>query len=242
MEPRAFGIAAAVFCLLSCTTSGAPQTRGDADWDTQRKRMVEQHLRARDIRDGRVLDAMMSVPRHLFVPEPERTEPYGDFPLPIGYSQTISQPYIVGFMSQALDVQPEHKVLEIGTGSGYQAAVLGKLAKVVYTIEIVAPLAERAQETLKRVGITNVHVRTGNGYLGWPEEAPFDRIMVTAAPEEVPPALLAQLKVGGLMVIPVGAVVQELRVLRRTPAGTETLDTLPVRFVPMTGKPKPQGR
>jgi protein-L-isoaspartate(D-aspartate) O-methyltransferase len=240
MTARGCGFGALVLFLLSCTTTGSPQSRGTPDWDAQRKRMVEQQLRARDIVDPRVLDAMLDLPRHAFVPQPEQTEPYGDFPLPIGYSQTISQPYIVGFMTQALDVRPDHKVLEIGTGSGYQAAVLSKLAKVVYTIEIVAPLADRARETMKSLGLANVHVRTGNGYLGWPEEAPFDRIIVTAAPDEVPPALVAQLKVGGRMAIPVGTAVQELRVLRRTASGTETLDTLPVRFVPMTGKPKPE--
>jgi protein-L-isoaspartate(D-aspartate) O-methyltransferase len=142
-------------------------------------------------------------------------------------------------MTQALEVQPDHTVLEIGTGSGYQAAVLAVLARDVYSIEIVAPLADRARETLARLGYRNVHTRTGNGYLGWPEHAPYDRIMVTAAPQQVPPALVAQLKVGGLMAIPVGeSGFQELRVLRRTDSGLETLATLPVRFVPMTGKPK----
>ena len=239
MNAHGFVFAALVLLLLSCTTSGTPQVRSAGDWDAQRRRMVDEQLRARDIVDRRVLDAMLAVPRHLFVPEADRTEPYGDFPLPIGHSQTISQPYIVAFMTQALDLAPDHEVLEIGTGSGYQAAVLGRLARDVYTIEIVEPLADRARDTLARLGHTNVHVRTGNGYLGWPEQGPFDRIMVTAAPDEVPPALVAQLKVGGLMVIPVGTTVQELRVLRRTRSGTETLKTLPVRFVPMTGKPKP---
>jgi protein-L-isoaspartate(D-aspartate) O-methyltransferase len=142
-------------------------------------------------------------------------------------------------MTQALEVQPEHRVLEIGTGSGYQAAVLAELAREVFTIEIVAPLAERARETLARLGYRNTRTRTGNGYLGWPEHAPYDRVMVTAAPDDVPRALVEQLKIGGLMAIPVGTVVQELRILRRTEKGTETLATLPVRFVPMTGKPKP---
>ena len=201
--------------------------------------MVDEQLRARDIQDARVLEAMLAVPRHLFVPEPQRGDAYGDFPLSIGYGQTISQPYIVGFMTQALDVRPDHTVLEIGTGSGYQAAVLARLVKTVYTIEIVEPLAQRSRATLKDLGFNNVAVRAGNGYLGWPEEAPFDRIIVTAAPDEVPAALVQQLKVGGRMAIPVGTVSQELRILRRTEAGLETLATLPVRFVPMTGKPKP---
>jgi protein-L-isoaspartate(D-aspartate) O-methyltransferase len=202
--------------------------------------MVNEQLRARDITDARVLDAMLKVPRHLFVPEPQRSQAYGDYPLPIGHDQTISQPYIVAFMSQGLKVEPGHRVLEIGTGSGYQAAILGLLAKEVYTIEIVQPLADRARATLAEQGHRNVHVRHGNGYLGWPEHAPFDRIMVTAAPAEVPPALVEQLKIGGLMAIPVGTVSQELRILRRTATGLETLATLPVRFVPMTGKPGPR--
>ena len=206
-------------------------------FEAARRQMVDEQLEARDIRDRRVLDVMRKVARHLFVPEAQRSRAYEDTPLPIGHNQTISQPYIVAYMTQALDVQPGHRVLEIGTGSGYQAAVLGALAGRVYTIEIVEALATQARSTLAALGYSNVDVRTGNGYLGWPEQAPFDRIMVTAAPREVPPALVQQLKVGGLMAIPVGDIVQELRVLRRTATGMETLRTLPVRFVPMTGKP-----
>jgi protein-L-isoaspartate(D-aspartate) O-methyltransferase len=229
-------IAAVLIALnLAC---GTGQTTLQRDWAADRTRMVAEQLRARDITSTRVLDAMLRVPRHLFVPETQRDRAYGDFPLPIGHEQTISQPYIVAFMTQALDIAPEHRVLEIGTGSGYQAAVLGELTKEVYTIEIVAPLAERARVTLSSLGYRNIHVRTGNGYLGWAEHAPYDRVMVTAAPDEVPPALIKQLKVGGLMAIPVGTIDQELRILRRTAAGTETLRTLPVRFVPMTNKPK----
>jgi protein-L-isoaspartate(D-aspartate) O-methyltransferase len=198
--------------------------------------MVDQQLRGRDIKDPRVLAAMEKVPRHLFVPANVRHEAYGDHPVPIGHGQTISQPYIVAFMTEALELGREHRVLEIGTGSGYQAAVLGELAKEVFTIEIVEPLATRARETLKTLGYRNIHVRAGNGYAGWPEEAPFDRIMVTAAPEEVPPALVEQLKIGGLMAIPVGSFAQTLRIMRRTPEGMTTIKTLPVRFVPMTGK------
>lgn len=208
-------------------------------YEAERRRMVAEQLEARDIHDPRVLAAIRTVPRHLFVPESLRDEAYSDSPLRIGYDQTISQPYIVAFMTQALDVRPEHVVLEIGTGSGYQAAVLSRLARQLYTIEIVPALASRARATLAELGHRNVEVRTGNGYLGWPEHAPYDRIMVTAAPDEVPPALVEQLKVGGLMAIPVGAGSQELRILRRTSAGLETIETLPVRFVPMTGKPKP---
>jgi protein-L-isoaspartate(D-aspartate) O-methyltransferase len=222
---------------LACVVSETRVQRGAHDWRAERRRMVDEQLRARDIRSARVLDAMLRVPRHLFVPEPQRTKAYSDSPLPIGHEQTISQPYIVAFMTQALDVAPGHRVLEVGTGSGYQAAILGALAKDVYSVEIVAPLAERARETLLALGYRNIQVRTGNGYLGWPEHAPYDRIMVTAAPDEVPTALLQQLKLRGLIVIPVGTVTQELRILRRTVTGTETLGTLPVRFVPMTNKP-----
>jgi protein-L-isoaspartate(D-aspartate) O-methyltransferase len=230
---------ALLFVPVLMTIGPAPSLQiASPDPAAQRQRMVDEQLRTRDIKDARVLEAMRSVPRHEFVPAAQRAAAYRDSPLPIGYEQTISQPYIVAFMTQALKVEPTHKVLEIGTGSGYQAAILSRLAKVVYTIEIVAPLATRARETLARLNVRNVQVRTGNGYLGWPEEAPFDRIMVTAAPDAVPPALVSQLKVGGLMAIPVGTVEQELRILRRTPGGTETLETLPVRFVPMTGKPK----
>jgi protein-L-isoaspartate(D-aspartate) O-methyltransferase len=224
--------------LLACSPGERQLPDDDPERERERARMVIEQLRGRDIHSPRVLDAMRAVPRHLFVPDAQRAGAYGDFPLPIGHGQTISQPYIVAFMTQALDVGPGDRVLEIGTGSGYQAAVLARLAKEVYTIEIVAPLAERARETLSGLGYGNVHVRTGNGYLGWPEHAPYDRIMVTAAPDEVPPALLQQLKVGGLMAIPVGTTYQELRILRRTATGTETLHTLPVRFVPMVKKPK----
>jgi protein-L-isoaspartate(D-aspartate) O-methyltransferase len=228
---------AIVLAALACGDSVTGTQRGSHDRDGERRRMVDEQLKARDIRDARVLEAMLTVPRHLFVPEAQRAEAYTDAPLPIGHGQTISQPYIVAFMTQALSVQPGDRILEIGTGSGYQAAVLSALANAVYTIEIVAPLAERARDTLTRLGYRNIQVRTGNGYRGWPEHAPYDRIIVTAAPDEVPAALVQQLKIGGVMAIPVGTVTQELRILRRTATGTETLRTLPVRFVPMTGKP-----
>ncbi len=229
--------AALALLVSSCDTPDTPQQR-ERDWASARAAMVADQLRARDVSNPRVLDAMSRVPRHLFVPEPLRADAYGDFPLPIGHGQTISQPYIVGFMSQALEIQPQHRVLEIGTGSGYQAAILAELAKEVYTIEIVTPLADRARSTLVGLGYTNVRIKAGNGYLGWPEHAPYDRVMVTAAPDDVPRALVEQLRVGGLMAIPVGTVEQELRILRRTDTGLETLRTLPVRFVPMVGKPK----
>jgi protein-L-isoaspartate(D-aspartate) O-methyltransferase len=222
---------------LACAADSVNQQAPWGDRAAERRQMVDEQLVARDIRDSRVLEAMQRVPRHEFVPEEHRAQAYVDSPLPIGYGQTISQPYIVAFMTQALEIAPGHRVLEIGTGSAYQAAILATLAKEVYTIEIVAPLAERARETLTRLGYRNVEVRSGNGYFGWPEQAPFDRIMVTAAPDDVPPALVEQLKINGLMAIPVGTVTQELRILRRAASGIERLTTLPVRFVPMTGKP-----
>ena len=222
-------------CMLGASVGGLQRAAGS--FDAERLRMVNEQLKARDIHDPRVLEAMAKVPRHLFVPESVRAQAYSDSALPIGYDQTISQPYIVAFMTQALDVQRGHRILEIGTGSGYQAAVLGLLADRVYSIEIVEPLAVRARDTLADLGAHNIEVRTGNGYLGWPEYAPYDRIIVTAAPDEVPPRLVEQVKIGGVMVIPVGTVTQQLRILRRTSAGMETLGTLPVRFVPMTGKP-----
>jgi protein-L-isoaspartate(D-aspartate) O-methyltransferase len=227
-----------VLGLAAMACSGTSDGQPARDWTTERQRMIDEQLRARDIRSERVLNAMATVPRHLFIPEPHRADAYRDSPVPIGYGQTISQPYIVAFMTQALEIAPDDRVLEIGTGCGYQAAVLATLARDVYSIEIIAPLAERARDTLSTLGYGNVEVRTGNGYLGWPEHAPYDRIMVTAAPDEVPDALVQQLKVGGVMAVPVGTVIQELRILRRTDRGTETLETLPVRFVPMTNKPK----
>ena len=234
------GACAVVLAGAACAGGTSMIESGQDRWQAERSRMVDQQLRARDIRSDRVLDAMRRVPRHRFVPDAEQQGAYGDAPLPIGHGQTISQPYIVAFMTEALDVAPTHRVLEIGTGSGYQAAVLGELAGEVFTMEIVEPLGERARQTLAELGYGNVRVRLGNGYAGWPEEAPFDRIMVTAAPEEIPPALVEQLKVGGIMAIPVGAYDQELRILRRTPSGLELVRTLPVRFVPMTGKQESQ--
>ena len=207
------------------------------DLTSQRARMVERQIAARGVRDSAVLAAMRSVARERFLPPHLEEFAYQDSPLPIEQGQTISQPFIVALMTHLLQVNPGDRVLEIGTGSGYQAAVLSQLGAEVFTIEIIPPLADRAREALAGLGYRNVQVRTGNGYLGWPEHAPYDRIIVTAAPDEVPAALVEQLKVGGLMAIPVGRFIQELRILRRTPGGTELLSTLPVRFVPMTGNP-----
>jgi protein-L-isoaspartate(D-aspartate) O-methyltransferase len=195
--------------------------------------MVDDQLRGRGISDERVLAAMRSVPRERFVPSAVSSRAYADHPLPIGYGQTISQPYIVAYMSETLQVSKRSKVLEIGTGSGYQAAVLGELAGEVYSIEIVPELADRARQTLDAMGYKNIHVRTGDGYRGWPEEAPFDRIMVTAAPDHVPQPLVDQLATGGRLVIPVGRTEQDLLLITRTPTGIVQRRTIPVRFVPL---------
>jgi protein-L-isoaspartate(D-aspartate) O-methyltransferase len=215
-------------------------SRADAqDHQAGARRMVQGQLRARGIADERVLAAMAKVPRHRYVPEAIRHEAYDDSPLPIGFGQTISQPYIVAFMTEALALQPSDVVLEIGSGSGYQAAILGELAREVYTIEVVPELAERARRTLEAEGYRNVHVRAGDGYQGWPEHAPFTKIIVTAAPEEVPAALVEQLAVGGTMILPVGPHMgeQELRILTKSEEGTVTRRSLAVRFVPMV-KPR----
>ncbi|MEJ2218069.1 MAG: protein-L-isoaspartate(D-aspartate) O-methyltransferase [Gemmatimonadota bacterium] len=202
-----------------------------------RREMVRRQIAGRGIRDRAVLRAMRTVPRHEFVPGPLLALAYLDQPVPIGHGQTISQPYIVAFMAEAAAIEPEDRVLEIGTGSGYGAAVLAELAREVYTIEIVSALAEQARGTLQRLGYADVHVRTGNGWLGWREHAPYDALVVTAAPDRVPPALVEQLAPGGTMVVPVGEIVQTLRVLRKTESGLEEVASLPVRFVPMVGKP-----
>lgn len=209
------------------------QVRDSSGLVALREEMVRRQIEARGVRDSAVLRAMREVPRHEFVPEAPPAQAYGDFPLPIGLGQTISQPYIVAFMAEAADISPEDRVLEIGTGSGYGAAVLAELASLVYTIEIVPELAERARSILGRQDIENVEVRTGNGWLGWPEHAPFDAVVVTAAPDEIPPNLVDQLALGGTLVVPVGDLIQTLRVLRKTPDGMIEEASLPVRFVPM---------
>jgi len=213
-----------------------PKGSSEADFEMLRKLMVEVQLAGRDINNPRVLDAMAAVSRHEFVPEPMRRFAYADEPLTIGYGQTISQPYIVAFMTEQLDPKPGDCVLEIGTGSGYQAAVLSRLVARVYTIEIIKLLAMRAEADLKRLGYNNVKVLAGDGYRGWPEYAPFDAIIVTCAPDSIPQPLLDQLKDGGRMIIPVGSpgCHQELRLLEKHGTGIVTRTVLPVRFVPMT--------
>jgi len=202
-----------------------------------RERMVETQIRARDITNTAVLQAMGRVPRHLFVPDDVRPFAYEDRPLPIGRGQTISQPYIVAYMTEALQVEPSHTVLEIGTGSGYQAAILAEIVKQVYSVEIVPDLAETARRSIAEAGYKNIEVRTGNGYMGWHDQAPFDRIIVTAAPAEIPQSLVDQLAVGGVMVVPVGTASQEIVVINRTPDGIVQKRTIEVRFVPMVSKP-----
>jgi protein-L-isoaspartate(D-aspartate) O-methyltransferase len=217
----------------------APAAQPDPQEDVlavARQRMVEQ-IRARGVTDPHVLAAVAAVPRHLFVPEAERRDAYADHPLPIGNGQTISQPYMVALMTSLLDLHPGQRVLEVGTGSGYQAAVLSRLAGEVYSIEILAPLARRARSTLAELGYRNVHLRIGDGYKGWPDAAPFDGIIVTAAPKRIPEPLIAQLKTGGKMVIPVGDTLQDLLVLtKRADGGVDTSKVMPVLFVPMTGE------
>jgi protein-L-isoaspartate(D-aspartate) O-methyltransferase len=198
--------------------------------------MVDDQLRARGITDSIVLAAMLKVPRHLFVPSGIVNSAYEDTALPLTHGQTISQPFIVAYMTQALELKGGEKVLEIGTGSGYQAAVLAEIVKEVYTIEILPELAKRAEEVLTSLGYKNIHFRTGDGYLGWPEYAPFDAIIVTAAPDHVPQPLVDQLKRGGRMIIPLGRIDQKLLVIEKGDTGITRRSTIPVRFVPMTGK------
>ncbi|MBZ5515548.1 MAG: protein-L-isoaspartate(D-aspartate) O-methyltransferase [Acidobacteriia bacterium] len=218
------------------TPSPTP-TLSDSEAQRQaRERMVHEQIEDRGVHDKRVLAAMRKVPRHVFVPPEMQSHAYADGPLPIGYGQTISQPYIVAFMTEALELKPQDKVLEIGTGSGYQAAVLAELVREVFSIEIVEPLGKEAEERLKRLGYSNLKVKIADGYRGWPEAAPFDAIIVTAAPNHVPPALVNQLREGGRMVLPVGRLPQDLIRVRRTPNGVKQESLLPVLFVPMTGE------
>jgi protein-L-isoaspartate(D-aspartate) O-methyltransferase len=208
----------------------------DTELAEERERMVQEQIESRGVEDPRVLAVLRAVARHEFVPDPQRAHAYEDRPLAIGEGQTISQPYIVAVMTELLELEGDEKVLEIGTGSGYQAAVLGRLAREVYTIEIVSELAGRAEANLRRLGYANVHVREGDGYRGWPEQAPFDAILVTAAPERVPQPLVDQLAVGGRLVAPVGDVFQDLVLVTRDAEGVRQKRLIGVRFVPMTGE------
>lgn len=201
--------------------------------------MVRRQIEARGVADPNVLEAMRTVPRHAFVPQAQRANAYEDRPLYIGHGQTISQPYVVAFMTEALELEPNSVVLEIGTGSGYQAAVCAEIAKEVWTIEIVEPLAESAARLLTELGYANVHVKAGDGYYGWPQEGPFDAIIGTAAAGEVPPPLIEQLKIGGRMILPVGSRLglQYLILATKDEQGQlHRREVMPVRFVPMTGR------
>ncbi len=233
--PTLFFVAVMAACQSPQPQQDSLPTGSDAPdpFAAERARMVEEQLRARGIREPAVLAAMTRVPRHEFVPAAVLAMAYTDGPLPIGFEQTISQPYIVAYMTEAAEISPGDKVLEIGTGSGYQAAILAELAREVYTIELIPVLATRAGTVLQRRGYTNVRARTGDGYAGWKEHAPFDAILVTAAPDHVPPALVDQLAVNGRMIIPVGRGEQEMRVITRTAAGVTQQSTLLVRFVPL---------
>ncbi len=255
---------AAALALLLCGRCGAvgggepagpetppppPRERVDARQDppdeapgfaAARRRMVEADIAPRGIRDPAVLEAMRNVHRHRFVPERLAQQAYVDHPLPIGQGQTISQPYIVALMTELAELSPTDRVLEVGTGSGYQAAVLAEIVEQVHSIEIVKELSRSATRLLAELGYTNIETRVGDGYRGWPDAAPFDAIVVTAAPPHIPEPLQEQLAVGGRLVIPVGRNYQELVVIERTETGFERHRSIPVRFVPMTGKAQEQ--
>ncbi len=222
---------------LLVLTSFPLHANGDGkDYSREREQMVASQIASRGVHDPLTLAAMRKVPRHLFVPAAYRAQAYDDHPVPIGHAQTISQPYVVAFMTEVVGLRGGETVLEVGTGCGYQAAVLAEIAARVYTIEIVEPLAKESAERLSRLGYANVSVRAGDGYLGWPEAAPFDAEMVTAAAPRIPQPLLEQLRDGGRLIVPVGEDWQELVLVTRRGQRFEERRVLPVRFVPMTGK------
>lgn len=226
---------ASLFLLVA--GCGASSNTTPVSPDDERAAMVNTQIEARGIKAPAVLEAMRTVPRHEFLPLRLRHEAYADYPLPIGHGQTISQPYIVAFMTDAIRPQPGEKILEVGAGSGYQAAILAQMGAEVYTVEIVEPLADLARANLERLGYNNAHVRHADGFRGWPEHAPFDAIVVTCAPDKIPPDLIAQLREGGRMIIPVGGgMEQQLLLLRKNGDRIEKQSVLPVRFVPMTGE------
>ncbi|MDK2976591.1 MAG: protein-L-isoaspartate(D-aspartate) O-methyltransferase [Candidatus Marinimicrobia bacterium] len=220
-----------LFCFLMCQIFLFGE-----DYNKVREEMVRYQLESRDIQNKTVLRAMKKVPRHRFVPDKQKHHAYDDRPLPIGYGQTISQPYIVAYMTQVIDPKPEYRVLEIGTGSGYQAAVLAEIVDSVFTIEIVKELADRARSNLEENGYSKVVVRHGDGYFGWESKAPFDAIVVTAAAEHIPPPLIKQLKPDGKMIIPVGSpfMIQSLMLVEKKGESVRTTSLFPVRFVPLT--------
>ena len=224
--------------LLTQCTNGTKVSESSpkGDFKVMREKMVETQIKARGVKDPRVISALLKVERHRFVPGEYLNSAYADQPLPIGEGQTISQPYIVALMTELLELKGDEKVLEIGTGSGYQAAILAELAKEVYTVEIVESLASMAKNRLLEMGYQNVKVKAGDGYLGWPEAAPFDAIIVTAAPDHIPKPLIEQLKEGGRMVLPVGTYTQELEKIVKRSGKLEKINVIPVLFVPMTGE------
>lgn len=203
--------------------------------------MVERQIISRGIQNSKVIQAMLKVPRHKFVPDDLKDSAYSDSPLPIGMEQTISQPYIVALMTELLNPKDGEKILEVGTGSGYQTAVIAETGCEVYTVEILEPVAEKAKQILKDLGYENIHFKVGDGYRGWKEYAPFDAIIVTAAPDHIPQPLINQLKVKGRMIIPVGGLYQDLLLIRKTEKGVDMKTVTPVRFVPMTGEAKDSG-
>ena len=222
-----------LFLLILPFFAVAADEAEEAVHTQRREAMVRDQIERRGVSDPRVLAAMRSVKRHLFVPPALVSIAYQDGPLPIGHGQTISQPYIVAYMTEALRLGPTDKVFEVGTGSGYQAAVLAEIVDQVYTVEILEALAESAKKRLAELGYDNVHVKYGDGYQGWPEFAPFDAIIVTAAPDHIPEKLIEQLKVGGRMILPVGTYYQELKLVTKTEGGFHEQRLIPVRFVPM---------
>ncbi|MCZ6676966.1 MAG: protein-L-isoaspartate(D-aspartate) O-methyltransferase [Candidatus Poribacteria bacterium] len=242
MKSSAFILAALLILLMTIPELGV----GDRDYAADREFMVKTQIDWRTVTDGRIgvkdqqiLEVMRRIPRHEFVPDKRKSQAYFDSPLPIGYDQTISQPYIVAYMTELLKLQKTHKVLEVGTGSGYQAAVLAELVNHVYTIEIIKELGEDATKRLKRLGYKNATVKIADGYFGWKEHAPYDAIIVTAAPDHIPPPLVQQLKPGGVMCTPVGGrfQIQNLTLISKTADGViKTKQVMPVRFVPLTGK------
>jgi protein-L-isoaspartate(D-aspartate) O-methyltransferase len=228
--------------LLAALAALAPLAAlAQEDASALRRRMVAEQVAARGLDDPRVLAAMVEVPRHLFAPDADVATAYADRPLAIGYGQTVSQPYVVALMTSLAGIGPGDRVLEIGTGSGYHTAVLSRVAGRVYSIEIIEPMARDAARRLDRLGYDNVELRVGDGYQGWAEQAPFDAIVLTAAPPRIPQPLIDQLKVGGRMVVPVGGTIQDLQVLTRTPEGLEKRTVIPVRLQPMTGQVREDG-
>ncbi len=226
-----------VFFISACQDKGQVDLKKmEKKYMSLREKMVLEQIERRGVKDKNVLEAMKKVPRHLFVPEEYLNEAYEDYPLPIGEGQTISQPYIVAKMTELLEVKKGEKVLEIGTGSGYQAAILAEIGAKVYTIEILPKLAEKAKKTLSNLGYENVTVLVGDGFKGYIQEAPYDKIIVTAAPEKIPEPLIEQLKIGGKLVIPVGKYDQELKLVSKREEGVVVESVLPVRFVPMVGE------